>query len=843
MTFINLSVLRTQLKGLRPGRLLATGLSVLVASFMVFGAVLAYQIVTRTALDTFSDTPQGTSLVISSDGAGVSADQLTAIRRTPGVAQAVGRLTATLAVGDRLSGTSLDVIADPGAGPLSGVTLLSGSYPDTARELALDRQTADRLGATVGSTLSLRRDLGTGRDVVTKVTVTGLATGPGKGERGFAPDSVVSGLGGGQDRWSRVDILAAPGTQPTTLMDRLSALLSGTPDGYASITTGDTARLKEAKEEASRFDQIFAVAAMFVAVAVVAAVLVVSSTFRVVFAQRLRQLALLRTVGAQRGQLVRALATEGTVVGLLTGALGVLLAGAAGLAAPAVAGAAGQRLSGPGLPLGAAIATVVGAALLTTGAGLVPALSAAGVAPLEALRSAGTNAAERGIGAGRLLVGLLLAAASAAVAWLTATGLPEPGQPPADTGTVLLKLVAAGGFAFTALLTLGPLLVRPVLAVVGWPLRRLGPTGGLAVGVVGGAPRRAAAVSGVVALGVALVAGAIVGTASLRGFATQTMAVRAPADLVMFAGDKPITADLLGRLRADGGYRHVTPFRMVEFADGDLSYAAVDLDMAALPRLDGMEPASGSFAGLGPGRAVVAATLAQDRGVDTGDELTLRSEHGQVRVTVAAVLPGEAPLRTSAVLSPGDLDRLAGLAGARTAVLADLAGSGGARDRALAGFRRVGAGNSAEVAVLADERAELDGEISSLFAVALGLLGLTVLVAVVGVGTTTGLSVLERIRECGLLRALGLSRRRLRLMVGIESSLYGVIGAVFGLVIGVPFAWLAVTALDLGGSPRVPGGQLLLIILALAGIAGLAGLLPAQRAARVSPIVALAAPD
>jgi putative ABC transport system permease protein len=125
--------------------------------------------------------------------------------------------------------------------------------------------------------------------------------------------------------------------------------------------------------------------------------------------------------------------------------------------------------------------------------------------------------------------------------------------------------------------------------------------------------------------------------------------------------------------------------------------------------------------------------------------------------------------------------------------------------------------------------------------IALGLIGLTVLIAVVGVGTTTALSVVERARESGMLRAIGLSRGGLRAMLTTESALYGVIGAGIGLVLGVPYAWLAVKALGVNAPLTLPVWQLVGVFAVLVLLTALAGVLPARRAAKVSPVAALGA--
>jgi putative ABC transport system permease protein len=144
------------------------------------------------------------------------------------------------------------------------------------------------------------------------------------------------------------------------------------------------------------------------------------------------------------------------------------------------------------------------------------------------------------------------------------------------------------------------------------------------------------------------------------------------------------------------------------------------------------------------------------------------------------------------------------------------------------------------VTVLADERDEVNQVLNSVLAVALGLIGLTVLIAVVGVGTTTALSVVERVRESGLLRAVGLSRSGLGAMLTAESSLYGVIGATLGLLLGVPYAWLSLEALGVNAPLELPVWQLAAVFAVLVLFTALAGVLPARKASRISPVAALA---
>ncbi|MFG2023680.1 FtsX-like permease family protein [Streptomyces sp. NPDC048825] len=856
------AVLRTQLAGAlaRPGRLLMTGLSVLVAAFVVFGTVMAQQITEQTTVDRFRGTPEAADLVVLGDDDVITDAQIKAVQAVPGVAGVATRTENGVSLAE-VSRRYLELQGDPGSGPLSRVRLVAGGYPDGPLELAVNRQASQRLDIEPGDRVGLLVPVGgdaegteetDGTRTVT-VTVTGVVEANSDREAtGYAPAAALNAMGH-IEGYPRIDVSAEPGVSAEALTERLSAVFQRTSGAAFDFVPGDTVRGDEARAAVDQYADVFRLITMFLAIAVVAAALVATSTFRVVFAQRLRQLALLRTIGAHRGQLVRALAVEGALVGLIAGTAGVLLALGAGYAAPVVAHAAGLSLSAPAVPVVAAVAVVLGAVLVTVGAVLAPASSAAGVSPLQTLRSAGTLAGERGIGRARLGVGLLLAAGAAGLAGVLLADLPEPGDLNYDSVAGLMLTVLSGTLAFLALITLGPLLVRPLLAAAGWPLRRLGPTGTLAVGGIGGAPRRAAAVSVVVALGVTLVSGTLVGIATLRGHMDRELAVQAPADFDVSGAVNGngngtdngtvngLSADLVRRLKAVPQLADVTEYRQTDVSVDGMEASAVDLDPTALPSSRLLRPVSGTLTDLGPGEVIVSSRLARGLGMAAGDSITFTTaKKGTLRMSVAATLPDEGPLGADAIVTPGDLDKM-GASPLPAGVLANAAESGqAARNAAEQAIRKtVGPNSAMELRILAEERDNSDADIEMVATLSLGLLGLTVLIAVVGVGTTTGLTVLERTRESGLLRALGLGRSGLRFLIGMEAALYGVLGGLLGLALGVPYAWLAVRLLNLGAPLLLPYGELLAVFLGLVLVTALAGLLPARRAARVSPVVAL----
>jgi putative ABC transport system permease protein len=840
-------VLRTQLSGVarRPARLLLTGLAILVASFVLYATVLAQQITERSMLDSLSGTPAAVDIVVG--GGSVTTGELAKVKAVPGVAEAVGRIDA----GGTVAGQYLGLTADPGSGPLAVTHVLQGRFPSAPREIAVSPRTADRMGLPIGTTVSMSTDWDDNGKPIKPVqlTVVGLVDARDDfGATAYAPQSTVSGITH-DEGLSQVDLRLAPGAAPDAVRSAVEQIIAAAPkptDGgdRATVKTGTAVRQAEAEQAVSEINGLFAVVAMFVAIAVVAAGLVATSTFRIVFAQRMRQLALLRTVGAGRGSITRALAAEGALTGLVAGVAGVLAALGAGHLVPVIVRAFGAKVASPGVPVLPALGVVALATAITVLAVLAPAASASKVAPLEALRASSTTGGRRDIGKLRWAFGLLLALGAALLAAYVIRNL--PGRDPKDYNPqpMLLGVVASGALAFFALIALGPVVVRPVLFVLGWPVRRLGSVGRLAVGGVGGAPRRAAAVSVVVALGVTLIAGVIVAGASVRVLADRQSASSVPADFeVTASGDSLIAADMLAQARARPELTHVTPYRRISavtVGNSETELEANDLDLAALPTLKKLDVTSGALGDLGPGKVVLSGFTAETSKLKLGDKAVLKAGKKSVQLTVVAVLPDSAPLGSGMVLNAADLTTLGAPAG-YSGLLADAAKAGEAgRTGGQQALSRITGGRPGlGIDVLADQRDQNTRVLNVVLAIAIGLIGLTVLIAVVGVGTTTALSVVERVRESGLLRAVGLSRGGLRAMLTTESSLYGVIGAAIGLVLGVPYAWLAVKALGINAPLQLPVGQLAIVFAVLVAFTALAGVLPARRAAKVSPVVAL----
>ncbi len=834
-----MSVLATQLRDIRrrPSKLFLTGAGILVAAFFAYAIVLAQQVTEGAVAQQVSETPAGAAAVIESESSLLPVSALDAAAKTSGVAAISGRVNGggvRLGTGD--AAQYFNVLADPGSGPLTRVSVKSGSYPDAPGEVAVSEKTVERDNLQLGQRLMITPENGTEQGgTPVPLTVTGVVGAPeDQGSLLVLGDRAAAALTGGT--FSRIDVA---GSSPAALVQ---ALTDAMPKGDLAPKVRDaaTVRDEEVRKRIKDIEPIFMLLSTFVVISVIAAALVVTSTFRIMFAQRMRQLALLRAVGAAKGRITRALIVEGGITGLVAGATGVGLALALGFAVPAVAGAFGRDLPAAGVSVGWAVGIVLGAIAVTVLAVLAPAVTASRVSPLQALRTSATTASQKGISRGRLVLGLLLVGTAAL---LGSAAQVKAGPLAEEDILVLFTLVASGTATFGALLALGPVIIRPVLRVVAWPLSKFGPVGQLAVGGVGGAPRRAAAVSAVVALGVTLISGVLIGSATIRAMADAELALQFPADIEARTSSEtvPLPDGMVERLAKSPDLAEVLPYRQAFAQLGEQELPLVDLNLRELPSAKKFNVPAGSLSSIGPG--VLALPEIQARALHTtvGQTLTLTVDGRTRDLRVGAVIDGGGPLGASAVLDPADLTALVPSAKV-TGVLAN-APSHDPDDvtKARAAVVAEAAGHPGIVIdTLADGQAEIDEMLNTLTAVALGMLALTIVIAVAGVGTTTALSVVERTRESGMLRAVGLSKRGLKVSITTEAALYGLVGSVIGLVIAVPYSALLLSAAGIEAAPELPFGQIAAMFAVLAGLTALAGLLPARQAARVSPVAALA---
>ncbi|OLM33952.1 putative ABC transporter integral membrane protein [Pseudonocardia sp. Ae717_Ps2] len=681
-----------------PRQLLLTGLAVLVATVFAAAAVLLTASLRADLLGNTSSVPAGATFALETDtSSGAATTELEGrLRALSGVtAVSTSRSGAVAVVAGGASGTWL-LSTDPMTGPLQGLEpLTAGRLPAGPGEALVGASTAERTGLAPGATVGLGDRT---------LTVTGVVP-----VRSEGIDSLVV----------RDDDPAAAG------LSAYRTAVAGKPDptalaavpGVTGVRTADDQRTEDLASASASADALLAGLSVFVGLALVAAAVVVASTFRIVLARRTRELALLRCVGAGRGQVVRSVLAEAALTGLVAGVAGAAVAVAGGWVALAAAGAAGMNAPALVVPWGRIAGCVLLAVVVTVLAALAPALAAGRTPPVVALGAADASGAR----APRARVRLSLAAVSLVLAVLLAVAGVAMGSPLG--GLVLAAL--SGMLVFAALVATGPFVVSGAAALVAPVVARWAP-GRIAVGNARRMSRRTAAMTTVLSLGVGLTAAMLVAAAGASADVTASLERDYPADIVVYA-DAGEAASLAARL-------------------------------------------------------------------DAVPELTAREADGLVLVDPA---PGVDPVavRTAVVRAAGD----------------------------------------APVAFTAELREQAETTVGAVRGVGLGLVGVTLLVAVVGIGVTLALSVSERTREIALLRTLGLSRAASRRAVAIEAALAGAVAAVLGVVLGGVYGLLALTASGLGSLTVPPLGQLAGLAVAVVAVAVLASVGPLRRAGRIEP--------
>ncbi|WP_245806848.1 ABC transporter permease [Krasilnikoviella flava] len=863
------------------GRLAAAGLAIVIGTAFVAITLLAGNVITRTTYDSIAAQFTGADLVVR----GVPADDtaLDAVRDTDGVATADPQLMSyqQLEAGGRT--IFQGVLAEPTDTSVLPLEVADGNLPEASGEIALPVDVAERLDTTTGDTVTLVRNVLEGdqesdedawTEVREQLTVSGTLTDPYgaysmQGGAAVAPAADVTA-------WD--DDLRAPGeepVEPTTVLVTLDdgtdvetarTAITGALTSAAAGSGTDTSGLKVvtpsehaetvATEMTGGDNVIFTTFVLvFAAVALLVAALVIANTFQVLVAQRTRTLALLRCVGADKGQLRRSVLFEAAVLGLVSSVVG--LAAGVGLGQAALTIGRGMDL---GVPLPATvditpavilIPLVVGT-LVTLVAALSPARAATRVAPLEALRPADAPSGARGAGRVRLVLSTLVAVVGFAllgggVAVSTVGGEPSLG---------LMVGVAGGVLSFLGVLVGAVFWLPRVVALAGRLVGMSGPTARLAAANTLRNPRRTAATSTALLIGVTLVGMMSTGAASARVTMDAELDSRYPVDVTVStdlssdpvsvaAGDAAVPAvpgTLAGTVRDVAGVATVveSPATAAQVA-GD----GVDDGLAMTVRA--VDPAdAGSVlrstemvAPLAAGTAVVPEELSEVWNISDGQTLTLTGPDGSLEVTAAVTDLADSGL----LVVPDDLASLDADAPV-TSLWVGLDDPGDAAS-VVPTIQDAVADTEAPADVMgaAVERAGFQQVIDTALGIVVGLLAAAVVIALIGVANTLSLSVIERRRESATLRAIGLSKGQLRGMLAVEGLLIALVGAALGVLLGLVYGWAgAAAALGWAGTPVivVPWRDVLLMLV-VAAVAGLvASVAPARTAVKTSPVEALA---
>ncbi|MFN8040882.1 MAG: ABC transporter permease [Acidimicrobiales bacterium] len=727
--------------------------------------------------------------------------------------------------------------------PFNPYVLAEGRAPSADDEVVINRAAAHTGNLAVGDTATVETP------TPVPVKVVGIAT---FGEADSAGGSTIAAftLAGAQhhllgdpSRITSVVVRAQPGVTPTALRDRLLPLA---PDGAEVVTGAELTARQQQGINADFLDVLTTVLTAFAAVAVGVAAFGIANTFSMLVAQRTREWALLRALGAGRRQILGATLAEALAVGVLASVVGV--AGGIVIAIGLKAAFAGMGMDVPatGLVVAPSVAVVglvvgIGVTML---AAVLPARRAARVTPMEALRESAVE--PTGIAWRRAAVGAVLLAGGVV--------LGIAGRRAGVFGTTAL----GGGLTVLAAVVLGPVIARTAGPVVGWPLR-IGRsiTGELATENARRNPRRTAATASALMVGVAVVSLFTVLASSLRASVDASVERSFGGDLVVTSGDwggssgfsPQVGRDIAARpeVKAAAGMGVVGAFvpSGAGSAKGqrDLPQHIGVADPAALDQVLDLGVTAGSVADLGPDQLALSTRWAQDRNLGLGSEVPLRFVDGTTAtyrvgaLYTAADVAGDVAMSRAAWAphSRQDLD---------VTVLVRLA-DGVTLDQGRKAVEQVLAPYAGTQVQDRQQYLDAIGQgIDQTLGLVYVLLVLAVVIALMGIANTLALSIHERTRELGLLRAVGQTRRQVRRMVRGESVVIAVLGTAMGLGLGVLVAWLLIGAAGAGSSSllavfRIAPAPLAVVLAAGAGAGLLASWRAARRAARLDVLAAL----
>ena len=846
-------MLRASLKSLlaRKLRLLMSTTAVVLGVAFVAGTLIFSDTLDRSFTALFASTvgdvvvrPEGAETVDGSPSARtVDADLVDRLAELPGAARADGNVEAWSVYVVDEDGKALGGFGPPSIGSnwsdapaghgLEGLSIVEGQEPHGPDEVVLYARTAEDAGYDVGDRVPI---LTSGSQARLTPELVGVADFEHGGSLNGATLALFDTrtaqelfLGGDRD-YTDIWVTARDGVSQDQLREQVAEVL---PKDFEAVTGDDLADEKATGLlEAIGFLTTFLL--IFAGISLVVGAFLIVNTFSILVAQRSRELALLRALGASSRQVTGSVLLEAFVLGVIGStvglALGVLLA--AGIRA--LFGRFGLDLSGQSLVFGprTVVAAYVVGVLVTMVAAWLPARRTARIAPVQALRD---DVALPEISLRRrflLGVALVVAGAGALAVGLFAD-VPHGGW-----------FVGAGVLAvLLGVASASPVLSRPFLSVVAAAYRRIfGVVGTLAGQNALRNPRRTAATASALMIGLALACTMAIVGASAKASVDKSVAENFVGDFIVsnvFGG--PFSPQIAEQMAQVDGVREVVrqryQFAIVEGDDeGIAATDPVSIDTLELDLVDG------DAADFRAGTLILQRSWAEEHGFGVGDRVAVEVPAGKQRWEVVGVYDDN-PVIFFPLLTTIDTLAAAGFQAQDNALIIDTDGADAAGAAMQDRLQRVVADQPVvtvknEAAFAAEQREPIDQLVLMIYA----LLGLALVIAVLGIVNTLALSVIERTREVGLLRAVGVGRGQLRRMITLESVVISVLGAVLGVLLGVFFGVALMYALRDEGleAISIPPLQLALFLLLSVLIGVLAAVFPARRAARLDVLRAIA---
>ncbi len=714
---------------------------------------------------------------------------------------------------------------------LTGLVLTEGRAPRGPDEVVLDVKTAQRAGYFIGEGVHV---VTSAQQALIRPTLVGLMSFPDGGTlngatyAGFDTARAQDLFLGGRDAYSQIWVTAQDGVSQEVLRDEVAAQL---PDDLEAVT-GDEAADEEASNLLDAISFLRTFLLIFAGISLVVGAFLIVNTFSILVAQRSRELALLRALGASRRQVTRSVLLEALVVGLVGATLGLGLGVLLAMGIRSLFASFGLDLTGQPLVFAprTALACYVVGVVVTMAAAWLPARRTARIAPVQALRD-DVALPESSIHQ-RLVLGL-----AAIVVGVAAVGVGLFADVP-RSGWIL------GGGMLVVLLgvtAVSPVISRPFLALAQATYSRLfGTVGNLAGQNSLRNPRRTTATASALMIGLALGCTMAILGDSAKASVDAAVAENFKGDYVVSSVfGEPFSPTIAEQMAAVPGIDRVVRQRWGQAEREDDFFGISGIDPGDADFLD-LRLLHGTLADFTDGTTLVDEGWAEHEHLEVGDTYTLeKTPKGELDLRVAGIFEKNPIVFFPTITTLGTLADQ-GYPPSDNALILDAAGdTRGLQGRLDAVVKDLPIVTVKDQAAFADEqRAPIDQLVLIIFA----LLGLALVIAVLGIVNTLALSVIERTREVGLLRAIGLGRGQLRLMITLESVVIALLGALLGVVLGLGFGVAMMYAVRDQGLEviSVPWGQLALFLGAAIIVGVLAAVLPARRAARLDVLRAIA---
>jgi len=819
-------------------RLLTTAFAVLLgvafmAGTMVFSDTIAatFDSVLAEAdagVDAYVRTPSDIELGYGEPGPRLDASLAATVAAVDGVDEVALRINGYAQIVGRDGKPVGDLSAHPAFGTnwvtvtdLNPYELSSGHAPANDHEIVIDKASADSAGYRPGDVVTVLTKRAPREFTIAGIATFASADSPAGATAVLFTDATAAVLLATPGQADAIAVTATEGVSETDLAARVQAAVGNDLE----VITGSTLVAENQSSLAADFAGFDTMMMVFAFVAVFVGAFIINNTFSITVAQRTREMAMLRAIGASGRQVRRSVLIEASAIGVV--------ASAAGLAA-GIGVAAGLRMlmaqfgielpDGPVVISPSAMVTsfAVGVTVTVLSAWL-PARRAAKIAPIAALREVSVDNA-----AGSRTRAIVGAAVIAAGLGALFVGLAGP----------TIALVGVGALAmFIGVAAISPVLARPVAHVLGAPLRLRGVSGELATRNAKRNPKRTARTAASLMIGVGLVGFITVFAASTKTSVAGSLEEDFVGTHIVQAGgfdnSSGLSPELAERLRATPGVDVVAEARMSPaVVDGTETDAFFAFDATTIDQVFRLGAVEGDLDGLGATGIAVSATEARHQGWTLGSTVPITFPSGSTTLVVEAIYAGATDWVGSMFV---DLDAFRANGMDDLDLKVYVSGDQAAIDTVAASFP------SAEVLDRASFLDDVNGNIDTILGLFYALLGLAVIIALLGIANTLALSIFERTRELGLLRAVGMTRSQIRSVVRWESIIIAVFGTALGLAIGTFFGWAIVRAMaDEGIDTLTVPITSLAVVTIIAGFAGaIAAVVPARRAAKLDVLQAL----